>query len=79
MAAWEVGMDGLPLRIEFASKQLLSAMGMPVMESQTFGRNACLIDSILQSLQNSGCIRRTLTGFHRNDIARSVRTHLQQN
>ena len=79
MSAWEVGMDGLPLRTEIASKRLLSAMGMPVMESQTFGRNDCLIDSIMQSLQNSGCISRSLLGIHRDEIALSVRTHLQLN
>ena len=72
-------MGGLSLRTETANKQLLSATGMAVMESQTFGCNGCLLDSILQSLQNSGCIRGALTDMHRDGIARSVRRHLQEN
>ena len=70
-------MDGLPLRTENANKQLLASMNMRVMESQTFGRNDCLIDSILQSLQYSGSIHSEMTADYRNDIAHSVRLHLE--
>ena len=79
MSAWEFGLDGSPLRTERANKHLLSMQGLHVIDADTFGRNDCLIDSIMQSLLHSGFLRSSVTLDVRDEIASSVRQHLQDN
>ena len=53
--------------------------GIHVIDAETFGRNDCLIDSIMQSLLHSDFLRSSVTVDVRDEIASSVRQHLQDN
>ena len=75
---WEVGADVQPLRTEASAKCLLTNLGMQVQKSHTFGRNDCLIDSVLLSLQASGHIIASLNLQQRNMAAVQVRDTLPQ-
>jgi len=77
MSALEVGLDGSPLRTEHANKHMLSTIGLHVMDAKTYGRNECLSDAIMQSLQHSGFLRSTLTVGLRNPYCYAIRKHLQ--
>ena len=51
---WEIDPDGQFWRPEASCQELLWNMGIHVQPSNTFGRNDCLIDSVLLKLQASG-------------------------
>ena len=74
---WVDGVDGQPLRTEDATKQLLISHGLQVSHSETYGRNDCLIDSVLQSLSSAGLMRSDMPAAERNSIAARVRKYLE--
>ena len=76
-SSWEIGLDGQPLRSENFAKHVLRQMGMVVQASNTFGRNDCLIDSVLLSLQASGYITASLNMQQRNMTCVRVRDALR--
>ncbi|MDP7647737.1 MAG: hypothetical protein QGH82_06700, partial [Candidatus Woesearchaeota archaeon] len=75
----DIGADGLYLRTESVTKALLRSLGYHVRSAETFGRNDCLIDSILQGLQHARMFREPLTFDERKDIAARVRSFLRSN
>ena len=75
---WKVGFDSQPVRSEFVAKRLLHQLGMDVQVSNTFGRNDCLIDSVLLSLQASGHISASLNMQQRNMTCVRVRDRLRE-
>ena len=75
---WEVGLDGQPVRSETCAKRLLHQLGMDVRPCNTFGRNDCLIDSILLSLQASGHIIASLDMQQRNMTCVQIRDRLRE-
>ncbi len=75
----EIGADGEYLRTEGVTKALLRSLGYHVRSAETFGRNDCLIDSILQGLQHASLFREPLTFDERKDIAARVRSFLRDN
>ena len=52
--SWEIAADGLLVRTEAGAKAELRRLGLEVMHADTFHRNDCLIDSVLQSLMHAG-------------------------
>ena len=74
-----IGADGLYLRTEDVTKALLRSLGYHVRPAETFGRNDCLIDSIIQGLQHARMFREPLTFDERKDIAGRVRAFLRKN
>ena len=77
-ANWDVGLDGQPVRSENSAKHLLRQLGMDVRPSNTFGRNDCLIDSVLLSLQASGHMIPSLNMQQRNMTCVRVRDRLRE-
>ena len=77
-ANWDVGLDGQPVRSENSAKHLLRQLGMDVRPSLTFGRNDCLIDSVLLSLQASGHMIPSLNMQQRNMTCVLVRDRLRE-
>ena len=75
--AMEIAADGAPVRTENAAKEILRNLGLQVMHADTFSRNDCLTDSLLQSLMHANLVRTTLSTGERDCIAlRVVREHL---
>ena len=75
--SWEIGIDGQLLRSEAGCRLLLQNMGMHVQSSNTFGRNDCLIDSVLLCLTSSGHIASSLYMQQRNMTCVRVRDDLR--
>ena len=73
----ELAADGGFVRSEASAKQVLLQMGLQVMPADTFLRNDCLIDSMLQSLMHANLIHSTVSSEQRNAITRRVRQHLR--
>jgi len=73
----EIAADGAPVRTEHAAKEALKNLGLQVMHADTFFRNDCLIDSLLQSLMHANLVRSSLRTSERDNIAVRVRQHLR--
>ena len=73
----EIAADGAPVRTENAAKEMLRNLGMQVMHADTFLRNDCLIDSLLQSLMHANLVRSSLSTGERDVMAVRVRQHLR--
>ena len=73
----EVAADGAGVRTEAANKAMLREMGLQVRHADTFLRNDCLIDSLLQSLIHVNLVHSTVNANHRDSIAVRVRQHLR--
>ena len=73
----EIAAHGAPVRTENAAKEILRNLGLQVMHADTFFRNDCLIDSLLQSLMHANLVRSTLSTGERDSIAVRVRQHLR--
>ena len=73
----ELAADGAGVRTEVANKQMLLDLGLEVMHADTFLRNDCLIDSLLQSLMHSKLVLPTVNAHQRDSIAVRVRQHLR--
>ena len=74
----EPGADGELVRTEANMKDFLRMRNYIVQSAEVFGRNDCLIDGLLQSLQHCAMIQGALTFNDRNELAKSVRVFLQQ-
>ena len=74
----EIAADGAPVRTETAAKEILRNLGLEVMHADTFYRNDCLIDSILQSLMHADLVRHSVSNDERSNIAVRVRQYLRE-
>ena len=75
---WEIGHDGQPLRTEFGLQAALLRQGLQRNLSETFGRNNCLVDSLLLALRYAGCIRQDISFEERREACAAARWHLVQ-
>ena len=76
--AWETAADGALVRSEADAKAELLRLNLEVMHADTFQRNDCLIDSIVQSLMHAGFILPSLSFMDRNVIAWQARQYLRE-
>ena len=75
---WETAADGVPVRTEADAKAELLRLNLEVMHADTFQRNDCLIDSVVQSLMHAGFILPSLSFIDRNVIAWQARQYLRE-
>ena len=76
--SWEIAADGLPVRTEAGAKAELRRLGLEVMHADTFQRNDCLIDSVLQSLMHAGFLLPSFSFMDRNVTAWQARQYLRE-